>query len=62
MFRMTRRSLLGMAAMMGGTMRTPLTAMIFAVELTRDFNVLPALLVGCVAAYGVTVLAMKRFR
>jgi len=49
-----------MAAMMGGTMRTPLTAMIFAVELTHDFNVLPALLVGCVAAFGVTVLAMKR--
>jgi CBS domain-containing protein len=41
-------------------MRTPLTAMIFAVELTHDFNVLPALLVGCVAAFGVTVLAMKR--
>jgi H+/Cl- antiporter ClcA/CBS domain-containing protein len=53
-------ALVGMAAMMGGTMRTPLTAMIFAVELTHDFNVLPALLVGCVAAYGVTVLAMKR--
>src|SRR5215813_11114475 len=49
-----------MAAMMGGTMRTPLTAMIFAVELTHDFNVLPALLVGCVAAFGVTVLVMKR--
>ena len=53
-------ALVGMAAMMGGTMRTPLTAMIFAVELTHDFNVLPALLVGCVAAFGVTVLAMKR--
>jgi len=53
-------ALVGMAAMMGGTMRTPLTAMIFAVELTHDFNVLPALLVGCVTAFGVTVLAMKR--
>jgi H+/Cl- antiporter ClcA/CBS domain-containing protein len=53
-------ALVGMAAMMGGTMRTPLTAMIFAVELTHDFNVLPALLVGCVAAFGVTVLVMKR--
>jgi CBS domain-containing protein len=53
-------ALVGMAAMMGGTMRTPLTAMIFAVELTHDFNTLPALLVGCVAAFGVTVLAMKR--
>lgn len=53
-------ALVGMASMMGGTMRTPLTAMIFAVELTHDFNVLPALLVGCVAAFGVTVLLMKR--
>jgi H+/Cl- antiporter ClcA/CBS domain-containing protein len=50
----------GMAAMMGGTMRSPLTAMVFALELTRDLGLLPALLVGCVAAYGVTVLLMRR--
>ncbi len=30
-------ALLGMAAMMGGTMRSPLTGMLFAVELTGDF-------------------------
>jgi H+/Cl- antiporter ClcA/CBS domain-containing protein len=53
-------ALLGMAAMMGGTMRSPLTAMIFAVELTHDFNQLPALMISCVAAYGVTVLLMRR--
>ncbi len=53
-------ALIGMAAMMGGTMRSPLTAMVFAVELTRDFNLFPALLVGSVAAYGVTVLLMRR--
>jgi CBS domain-containing protein len=41
-------------------MRSPLTAMIFALELTHDFNTLPALLVGCVAAYAVTVLIMRR--
>jgi CBS domain-containing protein len=50
----------GMAAMMGGTMRSPLTAMVFAVELTRDFNLFPALLVGSVTALGVTVLWMRR--
>jgi H+/Cl- antiporter ClcA/CBS domain-containing protein len=50
----------GIAAMMGGTMRSPLTAMVFAVELTRDFNLFPALLIGSVAALGVTVLLMKR--
>jgi CBS domain-containing protein len=53
-------AMVGMAAMMGGTMRSPLTAMIFALELTHDFNVLPALLIGCVAAHTVTVLLMRR--
>ena len=51
---------IGMAAMMGGTMRSPLTAMFFAGELTRDWNVLPGLLVACVAAYAVTVLLLRR--
>jgi H+/Cl- antiporter ClcA/CBS domain-containing protein len=53
-------ALVGMAAMMGGTMRSPLTAMVFAVELTRDFNLFPALLIGSVAALAVTVLLMRR--
>jgi H+/Cl- antiporter ClcA len=53
-------ALVGMAAMMGGTMRSPLTAMVFAVELTRDFNLFTALLMGSVAALGVTVLWMRR--
>jgi len=53
-------ALIGMASMMGGTMRSPLTAMVFAVELTRDFNLFPALLTGSVAALGVTVLLMRR--
>jgi H+/Cl- antiporter ClcA len=51
---------LGMAAMMAGTMRSPLTAMIFTLELTRDLNVLPALLASCVAAEAVTVLMLRR--
>jgi H+/Cl- antiporter ClcA/predicted transcriptional regulator len=53
-------ALIGMAAMMGGTMRSPLTAMVFAVELTRDFNILPGLLAGATAAFAVTELIMKR--
>jgi H+/Cl- antiporter ClcA len=53
-------ALMGMAAMMGGTMRSPFTAMIFAVELTRDVGVLPGLLVACVASDLVTVLVMRR--
>ncbi len=53
-------AILGMAAMMGGTMRAPLTSMFFAVELTHDWNTLPGLLVACVAAYAVTVLLLRR--
>ncbi len=53
-------SLVSMAAMMGGTMRSPLTAILFAAELTHDWNVLPALLVGAVVAHGTTVLLLKR--
>lgn len=53
-------ALIGMGAMMGGTMRSPLTSMIFALELTQDLNLLPGLLVGCIAAHGVTVLLLRR--
>ena len=53
-------ALIGMAAMMGGTMRSPLTSMIFALELTQDLNLLPGLLVGCIAAHGITVLLLRR--
>ena len=49
-----------MAAVMGGVMRSPLTAMFFTLELTHDLNVMPGLLLGCVAAYGVTVFTLRR--
>jgi len=53
-------ALLGMAAMLGGTMRAPLTGAIFALELTGDYELLAPLLTAAVAAYAVTVLLMKR--
>ncbi len=53
-------SLLGMAAVLGGTMRAPLTGALFAVELTDDFHALPALLAATAAAYAVTVLLLRR--
>jgi CIC family chloride channel protein len=53
-------AMLGMSAMMAGTMRSPLTGMIFPLELTRDFNVLPGLLIACVVALGTTVLWLRR--
>ncbi|KAA0697314.1 CBS domain-containing protein [Neorhizobium sp. P12A] len=53
-------ALLGMAAMMGGTMRAPLTGTFFAVEITGDMSALLPLLVATVAAYAVTVLLLRR--
>jgi len=49
-----------MGAMLGGTMRAPFTAIAFMLEMTHDVNLLPAMLVACVAADAVTVLLMKR--
>jgi len=53
-------AMVGMAAMMTGTMRAPLTSVIFLLELTHDFQALPALMAGCMAALIVTVLLLKR--
>jgi CBS domain-containing protein len=52
--------LVSMAAVMGGTMRSPLTGVVFALELTHDVNALPALLIAAVFAHLFTVLVMKR--
>jgi CBS domain-containing protein len=41
-------------------MRSPLTGVVFALELTYDVRTLPVLLVGSVVAYLFTVLLMKR--
>lgn len=53
-------ALLGMAAMLGGTMRAPLTGTLFAVELTGNLHLLPALLATTGTAYAVTVLLLQR--
>ncbi|MBD8064818.1 chloride channel protein [Devosia sp. PTR5] len=53
-------ALIGMAAMMGGTMRAPLTGTLFAVELTGDYQLLLPVFVGTVTAYAVTVLLLRR--
>jgi chloride channel protein, CIC family len=52
--------LLGMGAMIGGTMRAPFTGVVFSLELTHDFNALFPLLVAALVADGFTVLVMKR--
>jgi CIC family chloride channel protein len=53
-------ALLGMTAILGGTMRAPLTATLFAVELTGNSHLLPQLFVASVAGFGFTVLVMRR--
>ncbi len=53
-------AMVGMAAIMGGTMRSPFTGMVFLLELTHDLNALPAVMIGSVAALGVTVLLLRR--
>lgn len=53
-------AMVGMGAIMGGTMRSPFTGTIFILELTHDLNALPALFIGSVAALGVTVLVLRR--
>jgi CBS domain-containing protein len=52
--------LVGMTAVLGGTMRSPLTGIVFALELTDDIQALPALLIAAVTAHAFTVLCMKR--
>lgn len=52
--------LISMGAMLGGTMRAPLTAILFAAELTHDWNSLLPLVVATVISYGFSVLVLKR--
>jgi len=52
--------LIAMGAILGGTMRAPLTGVIFAFELTSDYNSILPLLIACMAAHAFTVLTLKR--
>ena len=53
-------ALVCMAATLGGTMRAPLTAIVFAFGLTHDVNALLPVLLGCTVSYGFTVILMPR--
>jgi len=52
--------LVSMGAILGGTMRSPFTGIVFAIELTHDVNLLLPLLVASFLAHAFTVLALKR--
>ena len=52
--------LVSMGAILGGTMRSPFTGIVFVLELTHDVNSLLPLLVAVICAHAVTVLLLKR--
>ncbi|MCC6335412.1 MAG: chloride channel protein [Myxococcales bacterium] len=52
--------LVGMGAILGGTMRSPLTGIIFAIELTHELNMLLPLVIAVSVAHGFTVLVLRR--
>jgi chloride channel protein, CIC family len=53
-------ALLGMAGALAGVTRSPLTSIVFALELTHNVGALLALLVVCTIAHLVSVLTLKR--
>lgn len=52
--------LVSMAAILGGTMRSPLTGIVFTIELTHDMNMLLPLAISVTVAHAFTVLALDR--
>jgi len=52
--------LISMAAVLGGTMRAPFTAVVFGLELTHDLNALVPMLLAVVVAHAFTVLMLPR--
>jgi len=53
-------AMIGMAGIMSGAMRAPLTGALFAAELTGHFEALPLTMACAIGAYGVSVLVMRR--
>lgn len=53
-------AMMGMAGIMSGAMRAPLTGAMFAAELTGHFNAIPCTITAAAVAYGVSVLLMRR--
>ncbi|WP_395696766.1 chloride channel protein [Methylocella sp.] len=53
-------AMVGMAGIMSGAMRAPITGALFAVELTDHFEALPLTIAAAGGAYAVSVLLMRR--
>lgn len=53
-------AMIGMAGIMSGAMRAPMTGALFAVELTGYFEAIPYTITAAGAAYAISVLLMRR--
>ncbi|WP_338051258.1 chloride channel protein [Pseudonocardia acidicola] len=53
-------AIIGLAAVVGGVMRSPLTGVVFSLELTHAWPALLPLLIASAAAYGVSALLLRR--
>ncbi len=53
-------AMIGMAGIMSGVMRAPMTGALFAAELTNHLPALPETIAAAASAYAVSVLIMKR--
>ena len=53
-------AIVAMTAVLAGTIHAPLTAVIFALELTHDVNLLLPLMIAAVMSHAATVLLMRR--
>jgi len=52
--------MIAMGAVLGGVMRSPLTGMVFTVEITHDYTSLLPLMIAVLAAHAFSVLVMSR--
>ncbi|KRF11500.1 chloride channel protein [Nocardioides sp. Soil797] len=53
-------ALVALAGVIGGVMRSPLTGVVFAIELTGRFDAVLPLVIGAASAFAVSVLVLRR--
>jgi H+/Cl- antiporter ClcA/CBS domain-containing protein len=53
-------ALVALAGVLGGVMRSPFTGVLFALELTHQYDAILPLLIGATTAFAVSVLLLKR--
>ncbi|HET8599918.1 MAG TPA: chloride channel protein [Segeticoccus sp.] len=53
-------ALIALAGVLGGVMRSPFTGVVFALELTHQFDAILPLIIGATTAFAVSVLLLKR--